>query len=364
MRSTSGQHFIGLDHLRALAALLVVTWHFIPVGLYPPDAAPSVIPLALFDEGHTGVSLFMVLSGYLFAKLLDGRRILFRPFVRNRVLRLAPLLLVVCAYQWSKSPDAVRFLGDLARGFVLPTWPNGGWSIAIELQFYLLLPVILVLGRRTPWAVVAVVAAALALRMGVHLGRGNVQDFAYWTLGGRIDQFAAGMLAWRFRASFVGRGRTVGMLFAAFALAWWVFDRAGGFYGTRDSIAWVFIPMAEALAWSALVAWYDGRTANAQSPPSRLSRAVAFYGDVSYSIYLLHFFWVFKAARDLGETGFPMTNVYALMAAAFGFFLLMGVPAWITNRCIERPFMRWRRPYAVPLAPPAPAATQRPALEY
>ncbi len=59
--------------MRALAAFLVFSWHFthgreswpIPFGY-----APSIFLLAPLDEGHTGVALFMTLSGYLFAKLV------------------------------------------------------------------------------------------------------------------------------------------------------------------------------------------------------------------------------------------------------------------------------------------------------
>jgi peptidoglycan/LPS O-acetylase OafA/YrhL len=92
MRSSSGQHFVALDHLRALAAFLVFAWHFlhstngVPV---PFEGAPSIFPFAIFDEGHTGVALFMVLSGYLFAKLLEGKEIYYGAFFWNRFIRLA-----------------------------------------------------------------------------------------------------------------------------------------------------------------------------------------------------------------------------------------------------------------------------------
>ncbi len=70
--------------MRAIAAFMVFVWHFChgktgtPV---PFDAAPAFFPLAVLEEGHTGVSLFMVLSGYLFQKLLDGKVIQWRAFL-------------------------------------------------------------------------------------------------------------------------------------------------------------------------------------------------------------------------------------------------------------------------------------------
>src|SRR5271169_6463136 len=98
MRSSSGTHFIALDHVRALAAFMVFAWHFTHgLGGYPIpfDYVPALFPFSLLDEGHTGVALFMTLSGYLFAKLLDGKSINYLAFLWNRVLRLFPLLLVV-----------------------------------------------------------------------------------------------------------------------------------------------------------------------------------------------------------------------------------------------------------------------------
>jgi peptidoglycan/LPS O-acetylase OafA/YrhL len=89
MKSSSGAHYEGLDHLRAVAAFLVVLWHFSrPFSDKPIALTPEI---GLIAQGHSGVALFMTLSGYLFAKLVGDRAIDFRAFALNRALRLLPL---------------------------------------------------------------------------------------------------------------------------------------------------------------------------------------------------------------------------------------------------------------------------------
>src|SRR5258706_4360967 len=97
MRSSSGAHFIALDHVRAVAIFMVFAWHFTharngyPV---PFDYVPALFPFAVLDEGHTGVALFMALSGYLLAKLLDGESIDYRRLILELAPRPFPLLSV------------------------------------------------------------------------------------------------------------------------------------------------------------------------------------------------------------------------------------------------------------------------------
>ena len=176
MKSSTGQYFRSLDHVRALAAFLVFAWHFNHIR-GGQNEAPLGPGLSFLTEGHTGVAIFMALSGYIFAKLLDGRTVYLVPFLWNRFLRLVPLLFIVImlvaveqALHGNLSWDyAIQIL----RGLVQPTLPNGGWSITVEAHFYVLLPVLLALGARNANALFAVLAAAVALRLALYFEIGR-----------------------------------------------------------------------------------------------------------------------------------------------------------------------------------------------
>jgi peptidoglycan/LPS O-acetylase OafA/YrhL len=93
MRSTGGIYVIGLDHIRAFVALLVFMWHLShpPYGLTPFRYVPHFFGLSLFNEGHTGVALFMMLSGFIFSLLSSGKEIELGQFYKNRFSRVFPL---------------------------------------------------------------------------------------------------------------------------------------------------------------------------------------------------------------------------------------------------------------------------------
>ena len=151
MRSSEGLYFSRLDHVRAFAAFLVFNWHFghltDPFPL--PVTQPAPFPLSIFHEGHTGVALFMTLSGYLFAKIIGERQISIPSFLYNRALRLAPLLLASFLLAWILGSYGIGTKPKaLFRGLIYPTWPGGAWSITVELHFYLIFPLLLFLARR------------------------------------------------------------------------------------------------------------------------------------------------------------------------------------------------------------------------
>lgn len=165
-------HLHGLNTLRAIAALVVVTVHLemeksdrgIPSAL---DAARRWVP-----DHHLGVVLFFVLSGYLITFLLmkereEQGRIDRRAFYLRRILRIWPvyyfvLLVSFLFFPFAEGADTVLLcvagLPNIAKALDIG-WPSSPqiWSIGVEEQFYLIWPWVLpwlVRGRRmVPWLI-------------------------------------------------------------------------------------------------------------------------------------------------------------------------------------------------------------------
>ena len=354
MRSSTGVHYLALDHLRALAAFMVFTWHFTHAGHgypIPFEGAPQLFPLALLDEGHTGVALFMALSGYLFAKLLDGASIRYGWFLYNRLLRLLPILIVamllyVALIYWQNG-DLKAVWRDIRRGWLYPTLPNGGWSITVELHFYLVLPLLLLIDRHRPWLLFGLIAVFVCVRFYLHTRLGEIQTLSYWTIVGRIDQFTFGIIAYRYRHYF-SRGWLALLAAIAFSAFYWWFDARGGFYQMPSypspSRLWIVLPSIEGVIFGILIAWYDARLIDGRSV---MSRFIGQLGAYSYSIYLLHFFVVFHAAQFIDQEVMPLNNFYVACIWSLLVFCLMIVPGYLSFRFIEGPFLRLRRRYIV-----------------
>jgi len=149
-----------LDGVRGLAILLVMAAHF---------GAPHVKA-----GGVTGVTLFFVLSGFLITSIIaeekrDNGRVDVRAFYRRRALRLLPALFLLLAYTIFTAEMfprlGIRVYGGgevrqliVATVFYVANWFRvagnslGGmhhtWSLAIEEQFYLIWPALLLLMAR------------------------------------------------------------------------------------------------------------------------------------------------------------------------------------------------------------------------
>jgi peptidoglycan/LPS O-acetylase OafA/YrhL len=349
-----------LDQIRAVAAFLVFVWHFshwsdgTPV---PFEGAPNLPLAALLDEGHTGVALFMCLSGYLFAKLLDGKAIRYRTFLEARATRLLPLLLFVFATNLMlasfKGEPLTPLLRGMVSGMVLPNWPNGGWSILTEIHFYLILPLLLSMRKRNPLVLPLIVGGAIVLRLGVFGLHGSVQTLAYGTIFGRIDQFVLGILAYDQRRQIAANPALPVIALAAIGAFYYAFDFAGGLYQLQGhpsaSPIWIMIPTVEALCYSTLIAWYDqSGIASAETAPGK---AMLVLGKYSYGIYLLHFYFVHRLATFIDERVMDISNFYLAALWAIPAFAAMLMPAILTNRLIERPFQSRKRRYLVQPAP-------------
>lgn len=351
MKSSSGKYYIGLDHIRALATFMVFSWHFIQIhkGHLAP---PPTFPLSVFTEGHTGVALFMTLSGYLFSKLLDNKQINYTAFIWNRFLRLGPLLILVMILVGLQKYRLGAIMGDYAdnllQGFFRPTWPNGGWSITVEFHFYLLLPGLLFLKNKWPFYLILILLLVIASRVFLHDSIGEIQSLSYSTIIGRIDQFLLGILAFEFRKKIAHKHFFAVFIFIAFLLFYWGFDSLGGYYMNPSypspSIIWIILPAVEGLCYAILIAWYDN---SFNHSTGKISSFIALIGNYSYSIYLLHLFFIYDLNSFVNKYICDLHNIHvAILFSFFSFFLMVPI-GYFSFNFIELPFLKFRKNYLI-----------------
>jgi peptidoglycan/LPS O-acetylase OafA/YrhL len=353
LRSSTSEYLPRLDHLRFLAALLVLVWHAVHFNNQIATAyVPRFWPLSIFEEGHTGVALFMTLSGFIFQAICRNRQIIYFEFLRNRILRIAPLFLVwtlFLFYTGDTDPSKlfVAILSLLNRDAV----PGAGWTIIVEFQFYVIFPFLVVFTRKYGIRyLVGLLLLAILFRSGVWYAQGTVQSLAYWTIFGRFDQFLLGMIGCELyfrRPHWFAQGS---LLLATVVLWLWLyhrFNRLGGFYniGTypTKSLIWVFLPSVEGLFYAVITASYLGLN---KTLPRFLDKSLAWLGSLSYSFYLNHLFVIdvsYKicTALEWKVTRFTDALIFALLIV----FPPLVVISAATYYLIELPFLSLRRRY-------------------
>jgi peptidoglycan/LPS O-acetylase OafA/YrhL len=361
-----------VDHLRGAAAILMICYHGYQ-QLGGPGFSRASNPLqALAIEGHTAVALFLVLSGFIFTwgALQAGGEVRYGTFLRNRVLRIAPMYVLVVLLGMYTHPSGYS-IGGIVQLFTLQGTPPIAsadlgpfgallWTISVEFAFYLIFPFLLrFLRTQGPWYLVALVGMMTALRALAHgVDPAGTRDLAYWTIVGRLDQLVIGMLLawllarravdWRPRWAWPAVGGAVVVALAVID----VFNRRGGWVSNASwKVVW---PPIEAVTWALVIGAY---VVALRGGRGRIVALVALPGVVSYSAYLLHFAIV-AALRDRGVThlvdgsGINAVAVTGLIVLPATFAL-----ATCTYLVVERPFMGLRRRYlaTTPAADPSAA---------
>ena len=343
-------HRADIQGLRGLAVLLVVLYH---AGV-------------AFPGGYVGVDVFFVVSGYVITRMLLREhkahgRIDLKRFYLRRIRRLLPalalLLVVVSLVSILASPVGGQRIGartGVAAAFFsanvyLATFSTDGyfdtsaelnpflhtWSLAVEEQFYLVFPALLLgaiaMGQRLrPERAVAVAVGVVsavsfvgAVAMVQVAGSGLVDDprsFAFYMMPLRAWEFGVGALlavmSWRPGTRVGGTLAAVG----AVAVIWTsvAFDAATVFPGLAA--------VPPVLGTALLIVGGNGDHVVGRA----LSvRPMTWLGDVSYSWYLWHWPAIVFAKALAPESG-------ATTAMAAGAFAL--VPAVASLRLIEEPF--------------------------
>ena len=355
-----------LDGIRGLAILLVLVYHAF-VFAKPAPGSWLAYPVRMAGFGWSGVDLFFVLSGFLIGGILMDQRgapAYYRAFYTRRLCRIFPLYFLVLLlfalpivlgltttdvlaplYEADRLPFwqyalMVQNIGTAIREswaspFLIPTW-----SLAIEEQFYLILPLIIhrLSPRAVPWVVVAFIVSSPVLR-GLLYAVGSKHTLtSYLLLPCRWDALFIGVgAAWLLRrptaADRIVRHRR--RLYTATGLA------AVGVAAIAAINPSPRAPLMSVVGLSVVAIFYGLVLLTVLHAPSgRLRRAararpLRWLGDVSYAAYLFQFPLMVLCSTQAPSQSFG-TQLGA-MSVAIALTLLL---AWLSTRWFERPFIR------------------------
>jgi len=343
-----------VDGLRGLAVLLVLVHHFVE-QLLPRATGTWQAHLATgLGLSFSGVDLFFVISGFLIGGILMNQRAapnFFAVFYARRCFRIIPLYYVFLLLCWLLARTAPGFPASLYPlgsyfGFLSNFWMAAGrqwdtsamavaWSLAVEEQFYLVIP--LLVWVCPPRVLLGLTLAALAvtplLRAGVLVVAQQYFQATHLVSPLRMDCLAFGVLvaiAWRqpgARAWLAARPRwplavALGLLPV---LAWLTLRRPHG----------EAMPMAT-IGYTTLGAFYSalllGVLGNHPRWFVRLCEArwLVFTGRISYFVYLFQGIAAWFVFRLFGRT-LALASLQDVWLVAFSLTLLFGVAvvSWV-----------------------------------
>jgi peptidoglycan/LPS O-acetylase OafA/YrhL len=373
MSAPSARHVTALDGVRGIAVILVMLLHY-EVRRFRMGFPGAEVFHAAFSFGWAGVDLFFVLSGFLITGILwdaKHRPNYFRRFYARRTLRIFPvyyaflaLIFIVLpalrvtaatpvatqAWYWTYTNDflvALKGWGSAAQ------FAPHFWSLAIEEQFYLVWPLIILhLSRqRAQVLCVLVILAAIGFRWWVAIVHGDLT--ASWVLPfTRMDALAVGaLLALTVRGplglgALLRRCRPAAIALSA-VLIW-----LAGWRGNPQSdrlVAVVGLSVV-ALVFGWFVAEAYAAPAGARLASILGNRPLVWFGKRSYALYIFHY----PIVAALSLAGFeiaPIRAVVGTTAAAHMVFLIVNVglsalAAQLSWQLIESPFLSLKARFA------------------
>lgn len=354
----------GLDLLRAIAIVWVMIFHSYLAG-YTGGGV-------LRWSGWMGVDLFFALSGFLigsqvFTPLAGGRRLDFGDFYLRRGFRTLPAYFVVLSVYlaWPSMREVPgmmppwQFLTYTLNLFIDPGRAafSHTWSLCVEEQFYLLLPMLAVLLaargslRRSVIMIAALVLGGMLLRAGLWLHfiepvqrqggdvSGPYLRLLYYPTYARMDDLLAGVAlaamrsyrtrGWAWIERHPHRLATLGVVLTALCMA--------GFDGRREGFAAVvFGYPVLALAMTSLVA----AAATGRGILARLRvPGASWFALTSYSLYLSHKM-VYGQLHGRFAAWVDGHGIWTMLIYTMA---VLGVGAAL-HYTVEGPFLKWREP--------------------
>ncbi|MHB8461567.1 MAG: acyltransferase family protein [Vulcanimicrobiaceae bacterium] len=366
MKASSKAHVGVIDGLRGLAIIMVILYHIFERTGFAFSLAPLGIPFdfhTLPRAGFLGVEIFFFISGfcifYPYAGAIAGTRPMqsLNHYASRRFWKIVPsyyvaLFFLAFVYPFNAQPGIplwqdlllhATFLHSLSQASFISI--NGNfWSLADEVQFYVLFPAILWFALRSPWLAFVTTAA-----VGVFANIYN--SFTYhdglftpvYALPANLALFAFGMatayIVVRLReielSDDAKRAATGVSILAACSLMLLFenLNRTGGgpvAWSWQNAHRFVFGASLMTLSLGAIfgIPWWRNAIAN---------RVLVFYADISYTTYLWNAaILTFLAANAKIIWGYPWSG-WLFAAIGIGSCTLVG---YLTTHLIERPLLR------------------------
>lgn len=366
--------FIAGDALRAFASIAVLVFHAdiatvfaVGEGADPVHAYALVGPS--FIRLNAGLYVFFALSGYLVggpyvrAWVHGGRYPDLRRYVGRRLRRIVPgfwvVMTLLLLWFGSGGASAAQIAALYAFNQI---WDPGsldllmpqGWTLDVEMSFYVLLPLLALLaarlgtGRGTPGGRRLVLFALLALGAAGSLwlrsvsaadsGTGSCLAALFWAFTPGLVLAAIEQDARRALAG-TGRGRALGLGLAAVAVASFIVIVAGARDDGTLVTELLYLGVGGGLVAGALVwQWATGR-----GPRGTDSRVAHALGRWSYGIYLVHVgIGLFLLDHRPGR--WDDDPELQLLFVAGGMLVLSTIAAALLWWLVEEPFIERRRP--------------------
>ena len=327
------RYFPHIDGLRAIAILPVVAFH---------------VDVAIIPGGFTGVDIFFVISGYLITSIIireiRGNTFSILEFYKRRALRILPAyvamtLFVLIASYWISLPDEAERLGKsvISSAFFISNiyfWritdyfsPDSAyepmihaWTLSVEEQYYILIPILLLIVARFFGAHFVTIFALLTVAsFGLAAALLETHELAtFYLLPMRAWEFGAGSLV-ALAGIDISRTRRFGTPLALIGLvliAWSMFglSQQSSFPGPNAAFAVVGATL--------LIVFGPGSfVGNALS-----SRPAVALGRISYSLYLWHWplivFYRSWFGPELHALEIAFLIAVSLVVATFSFFFI------------------------------------------
>jgi peptidoglycan/LPS O-acetylase OafA/YrhL len=322
-------YLVGLDALRAVAALSVCLYHCTG-GMLPKLVVPAA--KQAFSYGYLGVDIFFVISGFIIPYSLLGKNYQVTgilAYLKKRVVRITPpayvsLLLIIA--QWFFIDKLInhntQYTGTLSLGqvvhnvlFTVPFTHYGWistlfWTLAIEFQFYLFIGLLFnyLFARSLPWFAGIYTLVAMASLLPATQSAGFLHYSPLFALGGLALLWQQRRLSWL---------AYTGALLLFGGIAWWQL----GLYAALLSVG----------------------TALAINSITFRIPVLSPLGKISFSLYLVHGIVATTAEFVLVKLLPPTTDARKLALTAACLLLAIG-GSFLFYTFVEKPFLRLASP--------------------